>query len=245
MNREELPSELHWAELHLDALVRCDAAGRMVASNDVAGSTSAPLFFYAATAHGNLWRVRAGLPDGLTRELCRLAAAERTGSDLDADPERLPAIEERIRGELEIERDLQVFRGQAFRMPTLLGSEPAPGTELLAPGEEAELEAAFPRLAGTAVSRRPCVVLREEGRIVSACHAATVLGPRGGVEAGVDTLASHRRRGFGSRVVAAWADAVRRSGAVPLYSASRTNRASMALACSLGLVPYAATLHLS
>ena len=59
-------------------------------------------------------------------------------------------------------------------------------------------------------------------------------------EAGVETSASARGRGFPPAVVAAWARAVRELGAEPLYSTSWENTASQAVARKLGLIPYAA-----
>ncbi len=245
MNPEELPSDLHWAELHLDTLVRCNPVGRMVAWNRSARETPAPLFFFAATAHGNLWRVREALPDELTRELCRLAAAERTRAERGVDPERLPSVVERCRDLLGLDRDPEIFRGRAFRLPASFREGARSGAEPLSPADAGELERVFPHLSGQVSASSPCVVARVEGRIVSACYAATGRGPRGALEAGVDTLASQRGRGFGARVVARWAAAVRASGGIPLYSASRSNRASLALAARLDCVPYAETLHLT
>jgi hypothetical protein len=46
-------------------------------------------------------------------------------------------------------------------------------------------------------------------------------------------------------VTAAWAQAVRKSGRIPLYSCSWSNAASLAVAAKLGLVPYASDFNLS
>jgi predicted GNAT family acetyltransferase len=60
----------------------------------------------------------------------------------------------------------------------------------------------------------------------------------------VETLEGYRGRGYAPMVVAAWARAVRETGRIPLYSTSRNNRASEAVARKLGLVQYGSDLSL-
>ena len=55
----------------------------------------------------------------------------------------------------------------------------------------------------------------------------------------VETHADHRRKGYARQAVAAWAQEVIGSGRVALYSYKAENRASQALARSLGAVWYA------
>jgi GNAT superfamily N-acetyltransferase len=57
-------------------------------------------------------------------------------------------------------------------------------------------------------------------------------------EAYVHTHEDYRQRGYGSRVVLAWAQRVRRSGRVPFYSHLIANHASQRLAEALGFVWY-------
>ena len=64
-------------------------------------------------------------------------------------------------------------------------------------------------------------------------------------EAGGETAEAFRSRGFGPRVTAAWALAIRATGRVPLYSTAWTNHASLSVARKLGLVAYASTWSLS
>jgi predicted GNAT family acetyltransferase len=78
----------------------------------------------------------------------------------------------------------------------------------------------------------------EHGYPVSVCFSAR--RSRVAAEAGVETAAGFRGRGFGSRVTAAWALVVRASGRIPLYSTDWSNEPSLALARELGLVAYAA-----
>jgi predicted GNAT family acetyltransferase len=66
-----------------------------------------------------------------------------------------------------------------------------------------------------------------------------------GAEAGVETIERFRGRGYGTTSVVAWAAAIRREGRVPLYSTEWENKASRALASSLGLVCYGEDLHIA
>src|SRR5207247_7480481 len=81
--------------------------------------------------------------------------------------------------------------------------------------------------------RAPILGIVEDGHAVSICFCAR----RSSVaaEAGLDTAANFRGRGFGAQVAAAWARAIRDSGRLPLYSTSWSNAASLAVARKLKL----------
>ena len=64
-------------------------------------------------------------------------------------------------------------------------------------------------------------------------------------EAGVETAAPFRRKGYASLAVTGWAAAMRGEGKIPLYSTSWSNAASCALARRLGLIQFAADLHVT
>jgi GNAT superfamily N-acetyltransferase len=72
-----------------------------------------------------------------------------------------------------------------------------------------------------------------DGRAASIC--ASVREADGVHAAGVETLPSHRRRGLAADAVAAWAGAVLRMGAIPLYGTTFDNLASQGVARSLGM----------
>ena len=74
------------------------------------------------------------------------------------------------------------------------------------------------------------------------CYSARLTGRA--AEAGVETLETHRGRGYAPAVVAAWAHAVRETGRIPFYSTSWDNLASQAVARKLGLVQYATDLSI-
>ena len=81
---------------------------------------------------------------------------------------------------------------------------------------------------------QPCMGVLEEGKIVSIC--CSVRKSSKAEEAGVETLASYRGKGYAARTVASWAHAVREKGRIPFYSTSRDNRASQRVAQKLGLI---------
>jgi hypothetical protein len=73
----------------------------------------------------------------------------------------------------------------------------------------------------------------EGDRAVALC--VTVIASQTAYEGGVETLATHRGRGFGADAVAAWAGAVRALGATPFYGTTFDNISSQRLAQRLGL----------
>lgn len=92
-------------------------------------------------------------------------------------------------------------------------------------------------------ARSPVMALVEDGHPVSICFSAR--RSDAAAEACVETAEAVRGRGPGPRVTAAWALAIRASGRVPLYGTSRSNRASLAFARKLDLIPCASNGSLS
>ncbi|HJM75756.1 MAG TPA: GNAT family N-acetyltransferase [Dehalococcoidia bacterium] len=80
----------------------------------------------------------------------------------------------------------------------------------------------------------------EGDRAVSICFSSHRPGtaPGSGVEAGVDSLEGHRRRGYATRVIHARAAELLRQGRVPLYSTSWDNSAARAVARRLDMRLY-------
>jgi len=94
-----------------------------------------------------------------------------------------------------------------------------------------------------AAGRSPVMGIVVDGYPVSVCFCARC--SEAAAEAGVETAQAFRGRGFGSRVTAAWALAIRASGRIPLYSTEWTNSPSLAVARKLGLLAYASSWSLS
>ena len=87
-------------------------------------------------------------------------------------------------------------------------------------------------------SRMPIVAVVEEGHAVSISFCSRRSDEA--AECGLETALVFRGQGFGPRVAAGWALAVRASGRTPLYSTSWSNYSSLKVASKLGLEVYAA-----
>jgi RimJ/RimL family protein N-acetyltransferase len=207
---------LELAELQLETLLCYDGRGRMATWNDEE-RTRPPWLYLLRTERGNRWRLHAELPDGLVAELAALLAAEPVPRDFAAEPGCAPALREALRTHAELASE---YRGPAFVLPAMTG-----------PGPEIELDRA-----------RLLARLHMDGQVVASCECAR-LAP-GAAEAGVETEASSRGRGFAPRVVAAWARAVQDTGRLALYSTWWENAASLAVARKLGARCYGEDFHL-
>ena len=223
-------------DLQIETLFRTNAEGRLRAGYEA--DKPLPLFFLGRTPAGHRWLFGSGLPDDTRRALEGLFAEEPARPDLEARP----ACAARVRSTLEARLGPGTeSRGPAFHFPERIDA-PADVVELTASNAhllEAELAEWFPDVAET----QPCLARVVDGRAVSIC-AAVARGPRA-LEAGVETSPAWRGKGHARAVVAAWALAVRASGALPLYSTQWTNAASRAVAASLGLIAYGEDWHIS
>jgi len=127
------------------------------------------------------------------------------------------------------------FAGPAFIFPDSLSSPAG----VVPVADERWLQHNFRgwELGEIAAGRAPVLAVVEDGLPVSICFCARRSDTA--ATAGLETAATFRGRGFGPRVVAAWALAVRASGSVPLYSAAWSNQPSLAVTRKLGLTAHA------
>jgi RimJ/RimL family protein N-acetyltransferase len=86
-------------------------------------------------------------------------------------------------------------------------------------------------------------VMVDDGVAVTACSSVR-LTPQA-AEAGLYTQESYRGRGYSVDAVRLWAEAVRATGRIPLYSTSWENTASQAVAQKLGAVQYGADFSIT
>ena len=91
--------------------------------------------------------------------------------------------------------------------------------------------------------RQPFCAVVEDNRAVSICASVRITDAVH--EAGVETLAGHRRRGHAAYAVAGWALTARSLGATPFYSTSWDNEASQRVAARLHLVPIGDDFHVT
>lgn len=227
-----------WLDLHLNALFVHDERSRIVTHNALARA-AAPRFFLGRTPDGNRWRFRDDLPDHVASRLEALCQEEPPATDLHSPLQ----LEERYREVLAAHAPIaETWSGPAYHFPEKLPPT-APEVVRLTEGNANLLRGGDlePWLEDIGQSE-PLVALVRDGRAVSVCGSVRITSEAH--EAGVETSANARGRGFAVAVVAAWARAVRALGAEPLYSTSWDNTASQAVARKLGLIPYAATLHI-
>lgn len=95
----------------------------------------------------------------------------------------------------------------------------------------------FGRLPEEIETALPCCGYPLKGRLVSVCRSVRVSDTAH--EAGIETAAAYRGRGYAQRALAAWSAQVRAIGKIPLYSTLKTNLSSQRLAQKAGLHPFA------
>jgi RimJ/RimL family protein N-acetyltransferase len=232
-------SDLQLLDLQIDALFTHDAAGRIAFVNEPGGDR-APRFFFGRTREGNRWRVRDDLPAALARQLNDLAADEPVHDDLRAEPRHLAAFREALGAIGEVRSS---YTGPACRFPEALPTLAA--TTQLAYADLHLLGRMGWNINAEATgfaAREPYLAIVADGAVVSVCFCARLTGRA--AEAGLETMTEYRGRGYGPAVVVAWAQDIRATGRIPLYSTSWDNLASQAVARKLGLVQYATDLSL-
>lgn len=227
------------ADLHLDALYERDDAGFLTASRDP--EVPLPPFHLVRTPGGNRWRLRAGLSTAPRERLGRILSVQPLPSDAADAQAHAPDLAAIRAALLEDAPRAHEYRGPAFFFPDRLPA--LDGAELLTDPRQAPGEGPFAWLRSAVLASHPIVIVRAEGGdVASVCYSARLTSEA--AEAGVETQAQYRQRGYGAAAVLRWAVAVRRTGRVPLYSTEWENAASRALASRLGLLWYAEDLHI-
>jgi GNAT acetyltransferase len=219
-------------ELQLETMFVLDAAGRIVSTREPQG-TSGPLFSLIRSSTNCAWALRTDVVAAVADELNSLARDEPPLSDLRDVPVHADRYKSLIKG--------QVHSGPAFRFPETITLP----SDVVVVEDESLLERHFQGwVAGEiAAGRAPVMAILESGNLVSVCFCARHSNVA--AEAGVETTARFRGRGFGPSVTAAWALAVRASGQIPLYSTEWSNEASLAVARELKLEVYATDWSIS
>lgn len=233
--RDLLPTRL--MSLHLACLYRHNSSGELESVNEWRGG-EAPRFFLGRTPQGNLWRFRVDLPEEIRQRLDELCRQEPPA--LDKPPRFLPEYLA-ILGESAPVRRL--WQGPAYRWPALTASPEVAQTMVIHAGNKGLLQGKLAEWRPDVPFQQPFLARILDGRAVAVCASVRITDAAH--EAGVETLAAFRRRGFAGQVVTEWARAVARLGAVPLYSTSRQNAASQSLARRLALVQFGSDCHVT
>lgn len=212
-------------ETQLRTLYVLDEHGRIKSTREPE-PTPGPLFTLIRSVSSCAWAIRADVPRELAAKLDRLAGEE-------------PPIQDPQDAPMHSDKYLSLVGGQIESGPAFTFPDEIPRFR------DIELVDSLQRLernfrgwtAAEIPERSPILAAIEAGYPVSVCFCAR--SAETAAEAGVETAAAFRGRGFAARVTAAWATAIRSSARIPLYSTSWSNAASLAVARKLGLVQYA------
>ena len=219
--------------VHVETLFTCDDAGRLLTVNESAG-VAAPRFFLGRTKDGNAWWFRHDVATALANDLAALCRGQPASLEAGSPTSFIHRLSRA--GPVR-----KTWAGPAYHFPPHL-----PGDETAVRVTLANASLLSPYLedwrADVATSV-PMFVALEAQQAVSIC-ASVRIGPDAH-EAGVETHADFRGRGFAARVVNAWARAVHELGQIPLYSTSWENESSRALAQKLGLKQFGVDLHIT
>ncbi len=233
------PSDLDLLQTHIEALFVHDEDGRIRSVNEPDGDP-APRFFLGSTHAGNLWRVRYDLSEHAVRQLEELAASEPARHDLRMAPRTLQALHLALGDDLSAE---PAYFGPAYRFPD---AWPTPvGVTRITRSNLDLLQPMVTDLENTRRTfevREPVWAVVQNGSAVSLCYSSRHTDRA--AEAGVETLETYRGCGYAAAVVAAWAQAVRATGRIPLYGTTWDNHASQGVARKLGLILYGADFSL-
>lgn len=225
-------SPQHLLDMQINTLYQCDAAGRLLCVNEP-DYPPAPRFFMGRTSTGNCWRFRYDLPAYLIVQVDTLCRAEPVRAELHTPPQQYAAIKAALAAHAPVTNE---YRGPAYWVPESV--TPPPQVLLL---DDATIQLAqphFPWLTTTDsyYAMGPVAAVVADGCAVSICFCSR--SPGQATEAGLETAAAYRGKGFAKLAVAGWAAAVRQRGWLPLYSTSWENHASQRVAQKLGLVCY-------
>jgi len=225
---------------HVRALFVHDADGRIVRANEPGEGPhhAAPRFYLGRSRETNLARVRADVAESTAGALLALAAREPVVDPLQVAPRHAAEYERVLAAERPV---VERYAGPAFRFADL--DRDCADVVAVTEQNAGVLRGGFEAWLRDVRDWQPFVAYRVEGRAVAIC--ASVRITREAHAAGVETLPAFRGRGYAPDVVGAWARRVRALGALPLYSTSWSNAASLRVAGKLRLVAYGTDYHLT
>lgn len=219
--------------IQADTLFTHNEQGRMTFVNEPVKPAKhlAPRLFLGVTKMGLIYRFRDDLPISVCDQLEKLILSEPTLVNLCQHPASFKKIESVLHAHAPIQ---EIEIGPAFQFPPPFNQVPEivkvdkHNAELLSFG----FSDTVPELDFI----QPCVAVIEQGRAVSVCHTVRI-SPQA-EEAGVDTLAHCRGKGYALKVASGWAQAVNAKGKIPIYSTSWENTSSQRVAQKLGLIQF-------
>jgi hypothetical protein len=222
-------------ELHTEALFTHDEHLRLLAVNEPwPVKPPAPRFFLGRSMAGaHICRLRYDIPGALAAEIAALCDSE-------------PPIQD-VAKPLHLEAYMRLFHAQQFSMALcfLIPETAIPSMQVvgITPENAGLLHGGFEWLIEELAYAQPCVAVVAEGRAVSVCRSVRITSRAH--EAGLETLAPFRGKGYAAQATAGWAMAVRAAGCIPLYSTSAENLSSQSVATRLGLELYGVSFSIS
>ena len=218
-------------DLQLQTMFLLDREGRIVSTREPEPGR-VPIFFLVRSSEGCAWAVRSDVSPNIARELDNLAREEPLAPDFESQPVNASRYMELVKG--------RIISGPAFAFPDMVTKQ----ADVVLVEDLGLLERNFQGWTANEIAgRSPILAVVEDGHAVSVCCCARRSDLA--AEAGLETAAAFRGRGYGPRVTSAWAMEIQSSGRIPLYSTSWANEASLAVARKLGLLMYASDWSLS
>lgn len=209
------------AALQLETLFELNRDRRIVSTREP-NPGPGPAFFLVRTATDCAWAVRVDVPGNVAEQLVQLAKEELPTSDFQTDPTYA-------------HRYLLLLPGIVTSGPAFTFGELTPQfADIVAVEDVRLLQRSFRGwLDDELPGRSPVMAAVRNGQAISICFCAR--RSPAAAEAGVETAVAFRGQGLASRVTAAWAQTIKNSGRLAIYSTSWSNKSSLAVARKLGL----------
>ena len=200
----------------------------------------APRFFMSRTIGRNIWSFRHDLPHDITHSLHRLCLKEPSVTSYTTPYVHMNKIREILNEHMPITDE---WRGPAYVIPEQ--SDLLENTTLITGSNSGLLVSHFPwKITSKAnFNTSPLIATVVNDEAVSICYCARIT--ERAAEAGVDTADAFRGHGYAGQAVARWAEVLRKTGRIPLYSTSWENVASQRVANKLQLLNYGENWHIT
>ncbi|EPY06587.1 hypothetical protein PAALTS15_15606 [Paenibacillus alvei TS-15] len=228
-----LMSSYKLMNMHAEALFTHDDKMRLRSINEPwPGERPAPRFFLGRTMDGKtICRFRHDIPFPLVEQLESLCRDEPAIRDNHATPKHYESYMSLLHAE-------QFTMGPCYYVPdTCLADASSEKTVTITKENITKWDySGFEWLASEIEYAQPCVAIVHHEQIVSLCRSVRISSHAH--EAGLETLHDFRGQGYAAHVVASWALAVRRIGAIPLYSTLCDNLSSQRVAAKANLPIY-------
>lgn len=216
-------NNLELMKIQAEVLYVLDQTGRITAINEYVNQP-APRFFLGQTNTGRIIRFRNDVPNNLVHEILQIMDRYDPTDQL-ASVINVLEKDKRISG---------FWIGPAYVFNEIVTDYIDP--ILVTEDNKFCLEHGFSSLLSELKFREPCYMMTENNMAVSVCFSAR--NSDKAAEAGVETLEDYRGKGYAIRVASSWAQVIRKSQRIPLYSTSWNNYSSQSVAKRLQLHLY-------